>query len=64
MTCARHTASYCIHRRKDRITEYKNFVVKLEVRSTLGIPGHRHRDNSIMDRREIAYHRVERIKLA
>ena len=54
LICARHTTSYYTHRREDRITEYKSFVVKLEVRGTLGRPGHRYRNNIIMDRREIA----------
>jgi hypothetical protein len=29
-------------------------VVKLEIESSLGRPGHRYKDNIIMDRREIA----------
>jgi len=42
------------HRREDRLIEYKTFVVKLEIRSTLGRPSRRNRDNIIMDCREIA----------
>jgi hypothetical protein len=45
---------YCSHRREDRMIEYKTFVVKPEVRCTLGRPGYRYKDDIVMDRKEIA----------
>jgi hypothetical protein len=39
-TCAGHATLYGTHGREDRITAYKTLVVKLEVRSPLGSPGH------------------------